>query len=83
MQHIVYTEWLPKVIGPKGMKELGEYKGYNPNVDASIFNSFTTAALRYEYNNCYDDFRFLRVHKESVSHVGGGGRVVRQKDDKV
>ena len=47
MQHIVYKEWLPKVIGEEGMKQLGDFEGYKDNVDASIFNSFTTAALRY------------------------------------
>ena len=47
MQHITYTEWLPKIIGASGMKELGSYAGYNPNMDPSIFNAFATAAFRF------------------------------------
>uniref|UniRef100_A0A8C3QU24 Ig-like domain-containing protein n=1 Tax=Cyanoderma ruficeps TaxID=181631 RepID=A0A8C3QU24_9PASS len=47
MQHITYTQWLPKVLGEAGMKMLGEYKGYNPNVNAGILNAFATAAFRF------------------------------------
>ncbi|OPJ84914.1 peroxidasin [Patagioenas fasciata monilis] len=47
MQHITYAQWLPKVLGEAGMKMLGEYKGYNPNVNAGILNVFATAAFRF------------------------------------
>uniref|UniRef100_A0A8C5TAV9 Ig-like domain-containing protein n=1 Tax=Malurus cyaneus samueli TaxID=2593467 RepID=A0A8C5TAV9_9PASS len=47
MQHITYAHWLPKVLGEAGMKMLGEYKGYNPNVNAGILNAFATAAFRF------------------------------------
>ncbi|XP_057892200.1 peroxidasin homolog [Melospiza georgiana] len=47
MQHITYAQWLPKVLGEAGMKMLGEYKGYNPNVNAGILNAFATAAFRF------------------------------------
>ena len=47
MQHITYTEWLPKILGPAGMEKLGRYQGYKSDVDASVSNTFTTAALRF------------------------------------
>uniref|UniRef100_H2ZVX8 Uncharacterized protein n=1 Tax=Latimeria chalumnae TaxID=7897 RepID=H2ZVX8_LATCH len=47
MQHITYTHWLPKILGEFGMKMLGEYRGYDPNLNAGIFNAFATAAFRF------------------------------------
>ncbi|KAL1456925.1 hypothetical protein WDU94_001611, partial [Cyamophila willieti] len=47
MQHITYSHWLPLILGSEGMKELGEYKGYNPNIAADISNVFATVALRF------------------------------------
>ena len=47
MQHITYTHWLPLILGPEGMKMLGEYKRYDHTVNPSIANVFATAALRF------------------------------------
>jgi peroxidase len=47
MQHITFKHWFPYIFGTKGMQMLGEYKGYDPTVDASIANEFATAAFRY------------------------------------
>uniref|UniRef100_A0A452TC58 Peroxidasin n=1 Tax=Ursus maritimus TaxID=29073 RepID=A0A452TC58_URSMA len=47
MQHITYLHWLPKVLGEVGMKALGEYRGYDPGVNAGIVNAFATAAFRF------------------------------------
>ena len=47
MQHITYSHWLPKVLGEIGMRLLGRYSGYHPNVNAGIINSFATAAFRF------------------------------------
>ncbi|XP_075427629.1 peroxidasin homolog isoform X2 [Ascaphus truei] len=47
MQHITYAHWLPKVLGEAGMSMLGEYKGYEPNLNGGIFNAFATAAFRF------------------------------------
>ncbi|XP_070556078.1 peroxidasin homolog isoform X2 [Ptychodera flava] len=47
LQHIIYDHYLPKVLGPEGMSQLGTYQGYNPSADASIANVFATAAFRF------------------------------------
>ncbi|CAN0028370.1 peroxidasin homolog isoform X1 [Lampetra fluviatilis] len=47
MQHITYAHWLPKILGDVGMKRMGDYRGYDPNVNGGIFNSFATAAFRF------------------------------------
>uniref|UniRef100_H3AWY7 Peroxidasin n=1 Tax=Latimeria chalumnae TaxID=7897 RepID=H3AWY7_LATCH len=47
MQHITYSHWLPKILGEVGVKMMGEYKSYDPNVPAGILNAFATAAFRF------------------------------------
>nr|XP_039320734.1 peroxidasin-like protein isoform X5 [Saimiri boliviensis boliviensis] len=45
LQHITYSHWLPKVLGDPGTRMLKGYRGYDPNVNAGIVNSFATAAF--------------------------------------
>ncbi|XP_042186048.1 peroxidasin homolog isoform X2 [Oncorhynchus tshawytscha] len=47
MQHITYNHWLPKIMGDAGRKLIGDYHGYNPNINAGILNAFATAAFRF------------------------------------
>ncbi|XP_030372346.1 peroxidasin, partial [Scaptodrosophila lebanonensis] len=47
MQHITYKQWLPIIIGESGMQMLGEYRGYDPQLNPTIANEFATAALRF------------------------------------
>ncbi|KAL3222577.1 hypothetical protein MRX96_028359 [Rhipicephalus microplus] len=49
-QHIVYTEWLPPILGPEAMVRYqlvptGRSR-YAPDVDATILNEFAAAAFR-------------------------------------
>ncbi len=43
MQVITYQEFIPVLLGSNA---LSEYAGYNPEIDASIANEFSTAAYR-------------------------------------
>uniref|UniRef100_A0A1I8EEH8 Ig-like domain-containing protein n=1 Tax=Wuchereria bancrofti TaxID=6293 RepID=A0A1I8EEH8_WUCBA len=48
LQVITYEHWLPKVLGSDGYAELiGPYKGYDPEVNPTLANSFSAAALRF------------------------------------
>ncbi|XP_033149355.1 peroxidasin [Drosophila busckii] len=47
MQHITFKQWLPLIVGDSGMQLLGDYTGYNPQLNPSIANEFATAALRF------------------------------------
>lgn len=49
-QKIVWTEFLPTVIGLQEYKNLGEYKGYNSSIYVGIFNEFGTAAFRFGHS---------------------------------
>lgn len=50
MQHIVYNEWLPAVIGPQCELlplTIGYFEGYDPTVNPGIFNDFATSGFRF------------------------------------
>lgn len=66
IQHIVYNEWLPQVIGTETMqrfslniRESGYSNDYNPDVNACITSEFSTAAQRFGHSTV--DGRFLYV----------------------
>lgn len=44
MQIITYREFLPIILGRRGIPK---YKGYNPEINAGISNSFATAGYRF------------------------------------
>jgi peroxidase len=49
-QNIVYTEYLPALIGPL----LGAYQGYNSAVNAQVTQEFSTAAFRVGHSQVSD-----------------------------
>jgi hypothetical protein len=46
-QEIIYTQYLPDLLGPKSMPA---YTGYNPNVDPAIATEFSTVAFRFGHS---------------------------------
>jgi peroxidase len=49
-QNIVYTEYLPLLLGPV----LGPYRGYDPDVNAQVTQEFSTAAFRMGHSEVSD-----------------------------
>ena len=47
MQHITFEHWLPLVLGDDGVRELGDYAGYDVAVNSGVSNAFATAAFRF------------------------------------
>ncbi|VDN57478.1 unnamed protein product [Dracunculus medinensis] len=47
-QVITFEHWLPKVLGTDAYNELiGPYKGYDPEMNPTLANSFSAAAFRF------------------------------------
>ncbi|CAK9817115.1 Chorion peroxidase [Anthophora quadrimaculata] len=77
VQHITYREFLPIVLGQDVMKifdlELmrkGYYEGYDPTVNPTIANAFSTAAYRFGHSLVQHSFvRFDRHHQPIFNNV--------------
>ena len=61
-QVITFKEFLPILFGPHLRTYLSRYRGYNPFVDVTIPNSFSTAAYRFGHSLVRD--RFDRLDRD-------------------
>ncbi|XP_072760904.1 uncharacterized protein [Anoplolepis gracilipes] len=77
IQHITYREFLPIVLGPQVMKifdlevlKKGYYEGYDPTINPTIANAFSTAAYRFGHSLVQHSFvRFNSNHKPIFNNV--------------
>lgn len=63
-QHIVYDQYLPKIIGAD---YLGKYEDYSASVDATITNAFATAAFRFGHSQIMPVFPRLDFNYQPLS----------------
>jgi Ca2+-binding RTX toxin-like protein len=55
-QHVIYDEYVPKLLGKQAMSE---YSGYKSSVDPSIINEWTTVAFRFGHDQSSQNQRPL------------------------
>lgn len=65
-QNIVYNEWLPIFLGKNSTKRYEDAK-YDPNVDASAANEFSTAAFRFMHSFINTEFQVFDENLEAKS----------------
>lgn len=72
MQHIIYTEYLPVLLGPDLANQvLSPDFGYTPSINPAIFNEFSTAAFRMGHSQLRNFLRLFEAdgRKSSLSYL--------------
>ena len=66
-QNIIYSEYLPSLLGSAAP---GAYTGYDPNVNPSIMEEFSTAAFRFGHT----------IISSTESKIANDGAVLQEQD---
>ncbi|KAB7507859.1 Chorion peroxidase, partial [Armadillidium nasatum] len=76
IQHIVYKEWLPIILGTHTMdfyglepKSSGYFNGYSTSRDATIINEFSAAAFRFGHTLVQGDLELHSIYGKAGSVV--------------
>merc|ERR1712142_888083 len=75
-QRIVYDEYLPKILGPRGMRQLGAYSRYNPRLNPSVTTEMSTAAFRFGHGQIHPIV--FRYEKNYYSAIPQGHLEIRK-----
>ncbi|KAI6223159.1 Peroxidase mlt-7 [Aphelenchoides besseyi] len=70
VQAIVYREYLPKILGSAFATTLGQYRGYNPNIDATIANEFVSGAHRFGHGMIQEFYPRLDFRNQTIPSGG-------------
>ncbi len=80
LQSIVYGEFLPLLVGSKSLIGNGNsLTSYNPNVDPSITNEFSAAALRFGHTTVNGNFN----QNDPLNGQSLGGYLLRTSNNNV
>jgi hypothetical protein len=77
-QSIIYNEWIPAVLGPNA---LPAYTGYNPNVNPSIANEFSTVAFRFGHSLLSGNIERQNNQGQDIADVNAGGSSISLAQD--
>jgi hypothetical protein len=77
-QSIVYNEWIPAVLGGDA---LPTYTGYNPNVNPSIANEFSTVAFRFGHSLLSGEIERQNNQGQPIPDAGTGDSTIPLSED--
>ena len=71
LQMITYNEFLPLILSDEDMRELSEDDVYDSALDATISNSFSTAAFRFGHSQVLDNLKFSSIGcpRREIDHL--------------
>lgn len=72
-QHIVFEEYLPKLVGTQADDLLAAYKATHPgDIPAGIINEWTTVAFRFGHDQSSNDYTLLNADGSTYFQVSLG-----------
>jgi peroxidase len=77
-QSIIYNEWIPAVLGANA---LPAYTGYNPKVNPSIANEFSTVAFRFGHSLLSDNIERQTNQGVDIPDVSPDGATISLAQD--